>query len=143
MRQPYNILLIPFIQTESIRYAIFKRSDGEIIQFIAGGVEDDETYLGAAIREGHEEAGILNSSKFMALESTCLMSADIFKEFRKTNIEHVKEMSFAVALEDELFNLSREHDYYEWVNYNEALERLTFESNKLALKELHAILRGM
>lgn len=54
-RAKYQVLVIPYIiKNESIKYAVYHRSDMEIWQFIAGGGEDGETPLQSAKREAYE-----------------------------------------------------------------------------------------
>ncbi|WP_346930516.1 hypothetical protein [Clostridium sp.] len=52
-------------------YCIFKRSDGDYWQFIAGGAEDGETPL---------EAGIESLNKFYQLVSTFYMPVNCISE---------------------------------------------------------------
>src|SRR5882672_8901989 len=59
-RAPFQVLVFPFrrVQAGRLEYAIFRRADIDAWQGIAGGGEDDETLIEAAIREAREEAGI-------------------------------------------------------------------------------------
>ena len=51
MRAPFQILAIPFRRDVKPLYCVFRRSDHDQWQFIAGGGEDDETPYAAALRE--------------------------------------------------------------------------------------------
>ena len=52
MRKPYQVLVLPFTITDNKLYVyIFKRSNGNWWQFIAGGGEDEESIAETAIRE--------------------------------------------------------------------------------------------
>ena len=59
MRAPLQILAIPYIIVDGIpSYCLFRCSDSDYWQFVAGGGEDNETPLEAAAREIFEEAGV-------------------------------------------------------------------------------------
>lgn len=52
MRAPFQILAIPYKIIDGLPlYCVFHRADFDQWQFIAGGGEDDEMPLQAAIRE--------------------------------------------------------------------------------------------
>ena len=59
-RARYQVLVIPYcIEDGHARFCVFKRSDLDFWQFIAGGGEDeDASILESAKRETFEEAGI-------------------------------------------------------------------------------------
>ena len=62
-----------------------------------------------------------------------------FKEARKIwgeNCLVIPEYTFAVRIDTTILKLSQEHTEYEWVDYNTALKRLRYDSNKTALWEL-------
>ena len=48
----------------------------------------------------------------------------------------IPEYSFAVMLDSISLILSHEHTEYEWVDYETAMKRLRYDSNKTALWEL-------
>ena len=48
----------------------------------------------------------------------------------------IPEYSFAVEVVNDDLHLSREHTMFEWVDYSAAMERLRYDSNKVALWEL-------
>ena len=48
----------------------------------------------------------------------------------------IPEYTFAVRMDTTIWELSQEHTEYEWVDYNTALKRLRYDSNKTALWEL-------
>ena len=48
----------------------------------------------------------------------------------------IPEYTFAVRIDTTILKLSQEHTEYEWVDYNTALKRLRYDSNKTALWEL-------
>ena len=48
----------------------------------------------------------------------------------------IPEYTFAVRMDTTILELSQENTEYEWVDYNTALKRLRYDSNKTALWEL-------
>lgn len=147
-RAKYQVLVIPYIiKNESIKYAVYHRSDMEIWQFIAGGGEDGETPLQSAKREAYEEAGILSDNSFYNLETCCSISTEYFKAYSSIWGEEclvIPEYAFAVNVNAEEMELSNEHTEFEWLDYEAAKEKLKYDSNKVALWELdNKIKRGL
>jgi len=141
VRQPFNVLVFPFYSDSNnkIKYAIFKRSDGDYWQAISGGVEDEEGMLDAAKRESCEEAGIENHCEFIKLDSIASVPATVFDCHLSwgPNVYVVKENSFGVRVKEKNLIISEEHTSYEWVTYEEAIQLLKWDSNKIALWELN------
>jgi len=87
MRATFQVLVIPYILTNSEpEYAIFQTKQG-YWQFIAGGGEDNETHLQAAKRESFEEAAIIND-KYIALKSGPIEVATSVSPIAQALIEH-------------------------------------------------------
>lgn len=142
-RQPIQVLVIPYRQMAGLfQFAIFKRSDAHYWQFIAGGVDGQETPAQAATREAFEEAGI-KAEKIMTLDSMCTMPAHIFPAWqlwpKETHV--VKEFSFAIEVFQKKIILSDEHTEYKWCSHEQACAFLKWDSNKNALDELHQRLK--
>lgn len=75
MRAKYQVLILPCKIEDRISYCIFRRSDMDCWQFIAGGGEsEDATVLVSAKREAFEEAGIPIDTKHAQLETQCSIS---------------------------------------------------------------------
>ncbi|WP_160687678.1 NUDIX domain-containing protein [Clostridium sp. C2-6-12] len=147
-RAKYQVLVIPYIiQDETIKYAVFNRSDMQIWQFIAGGGEDGETPLQSAKLEAYEEAGILFDNKYYSLETCCSISTECFEVHRSIWGEEclvIPEYTFAVNIRGDEIKLSNEHIDYEWMDYQTAKEKLRYDSNKVALWEVdNKIKRGL
>ena len=141
MRLPKQVLVIPYrVANDKIEYCIFKRSDMDAWQWIAGGMEDfDNDILTAAKREANEEANISYDMEYIKLEE---MTSIPVVNVVKTNIWgddvfFVYEYSFAVNLKDYDIHLSSEHKEFKWVSYDEAIKLLKYDSNKNALWELN------
>lgn len=144
MRKPYQVLVFPYKKIEGkLKYAIFLREDLKVWQGIAGGGECGETVLTSAKREAYEEANISSNAKFEKLDSyTKIPVVDVVGSFKwgdKTFL--VEEFCFGVNAQEENIKISSEHLKYEWVSYDEAIQRLKWDSNKTALWELNQKLK--
>jgi len=141
-RAKYQVLVIPYIKTnDGVLYCVFKRSDMDNCwQFVAGGgEEEDVTPLVSAKREAFEEAAIPFDARFTQLETTSSISTEHFPKARQSWGESclvIPEYCFAAQLTDKTIRLSGEHTQFAWVDYNTAIARLQYDSNKVALWEL-------
>jgi dATP pyrophosphohydrolase len=140
-RTKYQVLVIPYyIKNIIVKYCIFYRTDMSVWQFIAGGgEEEDSSVLITAKREAYEEANIDIDSKYISLDTQSSIPTYCFKDAIKNWGEAclvIPEYSFAVKLDKTILMVSHEHTKYEWVDYETALKRLKYDSNKTALWEL-------
>ena len=140
-RAKYQVLVIPYaMDGPTVKYCVFHRSDMDAWQFIAGGgEEEDASVLVAAKREAFEEGGIPMDNPYYKLETQCSISTEYFPRARKLWGEDclvIPEYCFAVEASPACIQLSREHTTCEWLNYETAVKRLMYDSNKVALWEL-------
>lgn len=140
-RAKYQVLVIPYyIEKNEIQYAIFRRSDFEAWQFVAGGgEEEDGSPLVSAKREAFEEANIAMEEKYIQLETQCSIATEHFPKARKAwgeNCLVIPEYAFAVRVYSKDLKLSDEHTEYKWADYETAKQILKFDSNVVALWEL-------
>lgn len=145
MREPYQILSIPYrIVDDTPLFCIFRRADSSYWQFIAGGGENGETPLRAAIRETIEEISV-EPFNIQKLESVAYVPAEVIAENRRQhwdkNIFVIPEYSFAFECDSDL-TLSKEHYEYKWLTYDEARKLLKWDSNKVAMYEIKCILEN-
>ena len=138
MRAPFQVLVIPFIKEKGkYYYAIFKRRDLKLWQFIAGGGEKNETPLEAAKREAYEEAEIDKKSRYIKLASICTIPAVNIRGLKwGKEIVMIPEFTFGVKVSSRKLKISKAHTQYLWVSYGEAIKKLKYDSNKSALWEL-------
>ena len=110
----------------------------QIWQAISGGVEDDETLIETVKREVFEETGIEANDIFELSSVSSIPVVNITGKFSWGNdVYVVTEHSFGVFTENNDIKLSSEHKQYEWFTFDEAYEKLEFDSNKTALWELN------
>ena len=125
-------------------YALFRRKDAGFWHAIAGGGEDDETPIEAAMRETREESGI-SASSFIRLDSVFSIPVTHFKDSHLWGEEVyvIPQYCFGVSVECDEIHLSAEHTEYGWFEYDDAFKLVEFESSKIALWELDRRLRGL
>lgn len=139
--------MVPFrLRADALEFALFRRADRRepCWQWIAGGVEDDETFEQAARREMVEEAGINPDARLIALDSVASVPAHEFAASEEWGPEVyvVTERCFGVELpQGDEIALSREHTEVRWLAYDDAHALLEWDSNRTALWELNQRLR--
>ncbi len=140
-RAKFQVLIIPFRIDENgvPEFAITKRSDMDAWQFLSGGGEDDETPLQAAKREAIEEGDIPHDYELIELDSVASIPAVCFGAHKEwgNSVYVVPEYTFGVDMKNRDLTLSSEHTELQWLKYEEASEKLTWDSNKTALWELN------
>lgn len=145
-RAPFQVLVLPYRRTaDSFEFAVLCRADDACWQGVAGGGEGHETPLEAAKREAHEEAGIPADARFIELETVCSVPVYLFGDGATwgDGLYVIPEYSFGVDCTGRQVVLSDEHTVLQWLPYCEARERLTYDSNRTALWELHQKIRGL
>jgi bis(5'-nucleosidyl)-tetraphosphatase len=109
---------------------------GDHWDFVKGEVEEGESEEETARRELEEETG-LTDAQFI----------DDFREeisyfFRSAGQTIYKQVVyFLVQVTSSTVKLSYEHAEYTWLDYDEALEKLTFKNARDVLKKAHEFLQ--
>ena len=140
MRAPYQILVFPYHKTDEgqIKYCVFKRKDLEVWQGIAGGGVKGESPLETAKREAFEEAEIASENKMFQLSSIASIPVEAISGFIwGDDTLVIPEYSFGVEVSSKNIHLHNEHIRHEWVTYEEAMDKLKWDSNRTALWELN------
>ena len=139
MRAPFQILAIPYKLEPILQYCVLHRSDIDQYQFVAGGGEDDEKPIEAAAREIYEETSV-KAVNIMPLTSRAYIPANVISKKHRDLWPHdtivIPEYTFGFECDSEIA-LSSEHTGLEWMTYDDAVSRLTWDSNKTALYELN------
>lgn len=145
MRASFQILAVPyrFIKGE-LCFCVLRRADFDVWQFIAGGGEDNEKPIQAALREIKEETSV-TAEKLTELKSVAFVPAEIVTENMRThwdkNIFVIPEYSFAFECNADP-TISHEHSEYQWLPYNDARKLLKWDSNKVAMYETKCLLEN-
>lgn len=130
------------IQEKSTGFLIFREYDDKeflLLHYPAGHwdypkghVEKGETEIETALRELEEETGISESQ------------IDVIEGFRETidyfyhkryDMSHKQVVYFLGKSKTSDVEISREHQDYTWLEYDKAMDRLTFKNAKDLLKK--------
>jgi dATP pyrophosphohydrolase len=138
-RAQFQVLVIPFFRDRDhsrLRYCVLKRADDGYWQWIAGGGEGDESPVEAARRETEEETGF--RGQLYALSTKAYVPVDVFKDHVQwpPDLYVIPEYAFAMESPDLVAVMAYEHSEFKWVEYDEAVAMLHWQSNQVALWEL-------
>ena len=103
--------------------------------FVKGKMEKGETTHQTAIREAKEETGI-----------TDIIFVENFEEWIKYNFKYQGELVqkkvvfFLAETKTKEIKISHEHSGYTWLDYNESMEKTTFDNAKTVLTKAQKIL---
>nr|WP_316642655.1 NUDIX pyrophosphatase [uncultured Roseateles sp.] len=139
VRAPFQVLVVPFrLLGVEPEFAILKRSDMHVWQFVAGGGDQGESPQQAAIREANEELGLTLNS-VIDLQTRSSIPAKFFKArtYWPKDLYVVPEYSFAIDCSEANIMLSHEHIELKWECFENADSLLNWDSNKTALWELN------
>ncbi|EAD5841384.1 TPA_asm: NUDIX pyrophosphatase [Listeria innocua] len=142
MRQPFQILVIPFVKNETnYQFGALLRTDVAVWQFVAGGGEDGESIIETAKRECQEELNLKGPFEMYKLDSYSTIPGFHFS-FSKPYV--VPEYCFAIDLTSfsDYIELSIEHRELKWLSYERVIQLLEWDSNKTALYELNERLKN-
>ena len=127
---------VVFRQNKEVKYLLLNYEAGHW-DFPKGHIEKGEEEKETVKREVEEETGI---SKISFIEG--------FKEkikyfYRREGQTIYKEVVFyLVETKESKIKISFEHIGYEWLDYEDALKRLTFKNAKEILKKAHSFLNS-
>ena len=103
--------------------------------FVKGKMEKGETTHQTAIREAKEETGI-----------TDITFVENFEEWIKYNFKYQGELVqkkvvfFLAETKTKEIKISHEHSGYTWLDYNESMEKTTFDNAKTVLTKAQKLL---
>lgn len=137
-RQPRQIFAIPYSLSEgSAKIMVLRRRVERYWQFVAGGVEGDESLEEAALRESSEELGTsIDAARLMRLDTVGSIPRYHFTAAWPKTLRVIPEQAFAVDCAGLGLSPEQEHDRFEWLAPRKAHARLKYDSNRTALWEL-------
>jgi len=126
---------IVFLKRSRVQYLLLHYQAGHW-DFVKGNVEPNESEQETVIRELQEETGITDA-KFI----------EDFKErieyfYRRQGSTVRKEVIFfLMETETEKVKISYEHVGYKWLDYKQAMEKLTFKNAKDVLQKAQKLMK--
>jgi len=127
---------VVFFKHIQVRYLLLQYEAGHW-DFVKGNVEPNESEADTVLRELKEETGIMATQLIEGFRE------QIQYFYRRQGDTIQKEVVFYLIQADtERVELSFEHIGYEWLDYQHALERLTFKNAKEVLQKAHAFLQA-
>jgi len=128
MELPIKTQAIVYCRTnEGHKYLILKRSeiDGGYWQPVVGTVKEEESIIQCMLREIEEEAGI---------NDVIQVSKQLYNFSWERENQVYLEFVYAIEIDEKTsITLSEEHDEYLWLNYEDAVEKVKYESNKKSI----------
>jgi bis(5'-nucleosidyl)-tetraphosphatase len=124
------------LKNSEVNYLLLRYGAGHW-DFVKGNVEPNESEKDTVIRELREETGIVDA-RFI----------DDFREkieyfYRRQGATiHKEVIFFLIETHTEKVKLSYEHVGYTWLNYQSAMEKLTFKNAKDVLQKVHKLLKA-
>ena len=125
---------IVFRRNKKTKYLLIQYGLGHW-EFPRGLIEEGESLEDTARREIKEEVGI-EDIRFISGFKEWIK---FFFKFKGKNIMKIATFLLAETRTEEV-KLSYEHKDYAWLDYQEAINRLTFENSKEVLKKANAYL---
>ena len=125
---------VVFFKSVQVKYLLLQYEAGHW-DFVKGNVEPNESEADTVLRELNEETGIVATQLIEGFRE------QIQYFYRRQGETIQKEVVFYLIQADtEKVELSFEHVGYEWLDYQHALERLTFKNAREVLQKAHDFL---
>ena len=124
------------IFSEDMQFLLLKYSAGHW-DFVKGNIEEGETEVEALLREIEEETSIPPSE--MELISPFREEIEYFYR-RSRDLVHKEVVYYLGKSFTKSVRLSYEHQGYDWLDYEFALGRVTYDNSKLILEKAYRFL---
>jgi bis(5'-nucleosidyl)-tetraphosphatase len=125
-----------FIKNSEVKYLLLHYQAGHW-DFVKGNVESGESEKDTVVRELREETGIADATFIENFRE----KIEYFYRRQGTTI-HKEVVFFLIQTHTEEVKISYEHVGYTWLNYQHALEKLTFKNAKNVLQKTHDMLKS-
>ena len=126
---------VVFLKNTEDKYLLLHYEAGHW-DFVKGNVEPNESEKDTVIRELQEETGIADG-RFIDDFSE---KVEYFYRRQGATI-HKEVIFFLIETHTEKVKLSYEHVGYTWLDYQNAMKRLTFKNAKEVLQKAHKLLK--
>jgi len=126
---------VVFLKNTEAKYLLLHYEAGHW-DFVKGNVEPNESEKGTVIRELQEETGIADGRFIDGFRE----KVEYFYRRQGATI-HKEVIFFLIETHTEKVKLSYEHVGYTWLDYQNAMKRLTFKNAKEVLQKTHKLLK--
>jgi bis(5'-nucleosidyl)-tetraphosphatase len=125
---------VVFAKNAEVAYLLLRYEAGHW-DFVKGNVELNETEKDTVTRELKEETSIVDAQFIDGFREKI---AYFYR--RQGNTIYKEVVFFLIEAHTQKVELSYEHVGYEWLNYEQAMEKLTFKNAKSVLQNAHEFL---
>jgi bis(5'-nucleosidyl)-tetraphosphatase len=122
---------VVFMKSSEVKYLLLRYGAGHW-DFVKGNVEPNEGEKDTVLRELQEETGITDAHFIGDFRQ----KIEYFYRRQGTTI-HKQVVFFLIETHTETVKLSFEHVGYTWLNYTDAMKKLTFKNAKDVLQKAH------
>ena len=126
---------VVFKRNGEVQYLLLHYEAGHW-DYVKGQVEPEESEKNTVVRELREETGITDARFIEGFREEI---SYFYRREGKT--VHKEVIFFLIETKDSNVKLSYEHIGYKWLNYEKAMERLTFANAKKVLAKAQEFLR--
>jgi bis(5'-nucleosidyl)-tetraphosphatase len=127
---------VVYLKDSEVKYLLLHYEAGHW-DFVKGNVEPNETEQETVIRELREETGITDAKFIEAFKE----KIDYFYRRQGTTI-HKEVIFYLMETHTETVKISYEHVGYIWLNYQQAMEKLTFKNARDVLQKAHKLMKA-
>jgi len=127
---------VVYLKDSEVKYLLLHYEAGHW-DFVKGNVEPNETEQETVIRELREETGITDAKFTEDFKE----KIDYFYRRQGTTI-HKEVIFYLMETHTETVKISYEHVGYIWLNYQQAMEKLTFKNARDVLQKAHKVMKA-
>ena len=127
---------VVYLKNDEVKYLLLHYEAGHW-DFVKGNVEPNETEQETVIRELREETGITDAKFIEDFKE----KIDYFYRRQGTTI-HKEVIFYLMETQTETVKISYEHVGYIWLNYQQAIEKLTFKNARDVLQKAHKAMKA-
>ena len=127
---------VVYLKNDEVKYLLLHYEAGHW-DFVKGNVEPNETEQETVIRELREETGITDAKFIEDFKE----KIDYFYKRQGTTI-HKEVIFYLMETQTETVKISYEHVGYIWLNYQQAIEKLTFKNARDVLQKAHKAMKA-
>jgi len=127
---------VVFLRNPEVKYLLLHYEAGHW-DFVKGNVEPNESEKDTVTRELREETGIADAQFIEGFRE----KIEYFYRRQGATI-HKEVIFFLIGTHTEKIELSYEHVGYIWLDYQNAMEKLTFKNAKATLQKAYELLKA-